>query len=348
MKQEGFEKIERYIRGSSDLDEKKYVESIFLNGEKNLYFRNRLYKDWESFLDDNSRLSEDDLNQVLERIHYILWKNETLKKNRPGQRILRFYKNAAAGLLIPLMIAASLVFNYLPSKKGTLTGQNISSAIYAPIGSRVSFTLPDGTVGMLNSGSRLTYSLPFKDDRHVKLEGEAWFEVTRDEKHPFNINAGNSNVIVLGTKFNISAYPAEDYIEVVLRDGKVELKNNENSETNLILPSERLISRNGNVTKTMVDPEKYIAWTQGKLVFRGDPMNEVVRRLERWYNVSITIADKELEKYSFRATFQDDALDEVLRCLALTSPIGYKKTVRTLLEDGTYEKEKITIYKMNI
>ena len=73
-------------------------------------------------------------------------------------------------------------------------------------------------------------------------------------------------------------------------------------------------------------------------------MAEVARRMERWYNIKIVIADKELENYSFRATFEDDKIEEVLRLLSLTSPIRYHITSRKLLADGTYQKEKVTIY----
>ncbi len=99
---------------------------------------------------------------------------------------------------------------------------NVTSTIYAPFGARVSFSLPDGTTGMLNSGSKLSYSLPFKNNRQIKLEGEAWFEVRHDEEYPFEIRTGNSTLKVLGTSFNMSAYPDENYVEVVLQNGKVE------------------------------------------------------------------------------------------------------------------------------
>ncbi len=110
------------------------------------------------------------------------------------------------------------------------------------------------------------------------------------------------------------------------------------------LPLERLVFQNGNISKSVTDPAKYNAWTEGKLVFRGDLMTEVARRIERWYNVKICLADQEIEKYSFRATFEDDKLEDVLRFLSLTSPIRYQITPRKLLPDGTYEKEKVTIY----
>jgi len=93
------------------------------------------------------------------------------------------------------------------------------------------------------------------------------------------------------------------------------------------------------------DPSKYKAWTDGKLVFRGDDMAEVAARIGRWYNVKVILASRELEKFSFRATFEDDSLEEVLRLLKMTSPIGYKITPRVMKSDGTFEKETITLYK---
>jgi ferric-dicitrate binding protein FerR (iron transport regulator) len=215
------------------------------------------------------------------------------------------------------------------------------------MGSRVSFNLPDGTKGVLNGGSTLSYSLPFSRNRNIKLEGEAWLEVKHDDKHPFLVNAGNSMVKVVGTSLNVSTYPNENYIEVVLRDGKVQFIGGDNEKAVTMLPSERLIYQQGQISKSVVDPEKYNGWIEGKLVFRSDSMAEVVRRIERWYNVTIVLADKELEKYTFRATFQDDNLQDVLKFLAMTSPISYRINPRKVLSDGTYKKEEIIIYKRN-
>jgi transmembrane sensor len=148
----------------------------------------------------------------------------------------------------------------------------------------------------------------------------------------------------LGTSFNISAYPAENYVEIVLQNGKVEFLDNIGEKKTTMFPSERLIYKNGNIAKSFTDPAKYNAWTEGKLVFRGDPMDEVSRRIERWYNVKVVLADKELERYSFRATFEDDNLKDVLRFLSMTSPIRYQIIPRKAMPDGTYEKEEVTIY----
>jgi ferric-dicitrate binding protein FerR (iron transport regulator) len=344
LKQTDFEKIDRYIKGVANDSERNYVESLFLDGETNLYFSNCLNKDWEQLLKENSS-PEVNLSQILDRIHHIIRKKEIEKRQKPLQKIIRGYMKAAAILLIPLLVSGTLYYFYQSGKYKTGTDQMSASMIYAPMGSRVTFNLPDGTKGMLNSGSHLSYSLPFTDNRHVALEGEAWFEVVKDEDHPFEISAGNSSVKVLGTSFNLNAYPAENYLEVVVQEGKVEFL--ENKERVTVVPSERLIVQDGKTFKFVVDPSKYNAWTEGKLVFRGDPMAEVARRIERWYNVKINLASQELEKYSFRATFQDDSLDDVLRFLAMTSPIRYKISPRILTPDGTYKKEEVSIYKIN-
>jgi len=343
LKQEDFDKIERYIKGVADDSEKKYVESLFLNGEENLYLRDRVHKEWDIMF-SNPTTTEVNLSHLLDRIHHLIRKKETLKRQKPVQKFLHMYRKIAAILIIPLIIAGGITYSLMGKYRIPVKDQLVSSTIYAPLGARVTFNLPDGTKGMLNSGSHLSYSLPFTNNRKINLDGEAWFEVNHDENHPFVISVGNSEVKVIGTSFNLSAYPAENYIEIVLKEGKVEFKDRTVDENIIVLPSERLIFRDGKTNKSSVDPLKYNAWTEGKLIFREDTMSEVARRIERWYNVRIILADKELENYSFRATFEDDSLEEVLRCLALTSPIRFKITPRILMPDGTFNKEEVIIY----
>lgn len=342
LKENDLEKIERYINGQSDNKEKAWVESLFLNGEDNFALKQSLERDWNQTL-KNSSSAGVELNHLLDRIHHKIRKNESLKRQKPVQKLIRLYIRVAAILLIPLMVAGGLYYRH-QGNRNKILADLVNSTIFAPMGSRVTFNLPDGTKGMLNSGSQLSYSLPFDKNRTVTLNGEAWFEVSHDEEHPFEINTGTSKVKVLGTSFDLSAYPEENYVEVVLQEGKVEFQDNTSDEKVTILPSERLVFKNGTISKSLTDPEKYNAWTEGMLVFRGDPMSEVARRIERWYNVEVVLSDQKLENYSFRATFLDDTLEEVLHCLSLTSPISYNISQREQLPDGTYKKEIVTIY----
>lgn len=341
------EKLERYIDGQADDIEKAWVESLFINGEDDDTFRSLLEKDWNLIPDDSSP-SNADLSNLLDRVHHIIRKNEQLKKETRFYRFTRMYMKVAAVLMFPLLIAGSLGYIYMNNKSQQVKERPSNCKIYAPMGARVSFHLPDGTVGMLNSGSSLSYSLPFSNNRQIALIGEAWFEVNHDVKHPFEITAGTSTVKVLGTKFNMCAYPADHFVEVVLKEGKVEYLNKEILKKAVIYPSERLVFQNGKISRSVIDPSKYNAWINGELIFKGDPMIEVARRIEYWYNIKVKLHDKELEKYSFRATFKDDNLEEVLRFLSMTSPIRYQITPRKLMSDGTYDKEKVTIYLKQI
>ncbi len=343
MKEIDLEIIQRYVNGLTVNSEDAIVESFFLHGEENESLRRLLEEDWNSINHDTS-IPEVDLSHLLDRVHHMIRIKEQQKKQSLLRRLTRIYIKVAAILLLPLMVAGGLIYWSIGTQDKPITEQPVSSTIYAPLGARVSFLLPDGTSGMLNSGSHLKYSLPFNNNRQVTLEGEAWFVVKKDQVHPFEINAGISTIKVLGTSFNVMAYPVDNYVEVVLQEGKVDFLDNQSGKKVSLLPSERLVFRSGNINRYTIDPAKYSAWTEGKMVFNNDPMSEVARRIERWYNVEVILADKGLEKYSFRGTFEDDKLEEVFRLLALTSPIRYKITPRMLLPDGTYEKEKVTVY----
>jgi len=334
------EKIERYIDGQADDKDAAWINNLFLNGEDNDTLRDSLKRDWGRIIGNDSP-PDVNLGHILDRVHHIIRKNEGLDRQKPLRKLLRIYMRAAAILLLPVLITG-VVFSYLENRK--TAEQTVNYSMYAPLGSRISFNLPDGTTGMLNSGSRLNYSIPFNRNRNVSLEGEAWFDVYHDTKHPFEIISGTSTVRVSGTRFNISAYPEESYVEVVLEEGKVSYMNKEISKEIFISPSERLIYKDGNFSKSVADPAKYNAWTEGKLIFRGDPMAEVARRIERWYNVKVILSDKELEKYSFRGIFLDDSLEDVLKFLCMTSPIRYSISPRELQPDGTYRKTEVTIY----
>ena len=354
LKQNEIETLRRYLSEQVSKEDDEMVEALLQNGEDNRELKQMLEKEWLEL----SKVSHEQTS-VLERIyaHIFLKINETQMQSQKTffKQVISFYAKAAAILFIPILLASLAGFYFLSHKTPLNVAEDIrveqeffTNTVVAPLGSRVSFILPDSTVGMLNSGSKLTYSIPFNNNRSISLEGEAWFDVKYDQNHPFVITAGNSSVKVLGTSFNINAYPVEDYIEVVLSEGKVEFKGNINDTTTVtIYPSERLTYKNGNTNKDIIDPLKYCGWIDGKLMFRGDPMTEVARRLERWYNIKVNIANKELEQYSFRGTFIDDSLEEVLKLLAMTSPISYRISPRRLLPDGTYDKETVTIYLRN-
>jgi ferric-dicitrate binding protein FerR (iron transport regulator) len=343
LKVEDSNKIKRYIAGLSDERERKEIESHFMSENIDSDFKKSLEEDFNAVISETPS-DEIKIDHILNSIYHKIHEKDVIERRKPIQQFLNFYMRVAAVLLIPALVAGILFRNHDPaSASKTENSELVRSTIFAPLGSRLSFDLPDGTTGMLNSGSSITYSLPFANNRHIDLIGEAWFEVSHDAEHPFIINALNSTIKVLGTSFNLSAYPEENYVELILNRGEVEFLNKSANQKITVHPSERLLLENGKIDRSAIDTSKYNGWINGKLIFRGDPMGEVARRIMRWYNVDIVLSDKQLENYSFRGIFKDDKLEDILTFLAMTSPIEYKIIPRKIMLDGTFRKEKIII-----
>ncbi len=340
-------KLENYLRGDSNLEEQKYIYALFSENEENNKFKQWVKAEFLKYF--NSELDVDyDLMPLLDKIYHILHETEIKRKQKTIYRIYRWYAAASAILLIPLLILGGIWINKQANYRSAFMEESVSTTIIAPLGSRINFSLPDGTIGWLNSGSTLHYSVPFTTDRKIKLNGEAWFDVADNEENPFEIAAGNSTITVFGTKFNLNAYPDEKYMEVALEEGKVSFSLPNLSSDVEMKDNERLVFSNDEINIYRENVSKYGAWREGKLMFRGDSMVEVARRIERWYNVEIVLVDKILEDYIIRGTFQDDSIDEVLKYLSMTSPIKYKIIERVEHEDGSIEKKKILIYAKHL
>jgi transmembrane sensor len=348
IQQSDIEKLVSFSKGLSDAEETRYIYSLFAEKEDSNELKYYIKDEWKKYFENNEGENYN-LSYLLDRIHQRMHFIENRNKQTLTRKIYRWYSVAAAILLVPLLIAGGIWFTKEPAVEKVYVAENpISSTIHAPLGSRISFELPDGTQGWLNSGSSLEYQLPFSNNRQVAIQGEAWFDVANDASNPFEVTAGNSIVKVLGTKFNLNAYPEENYVEVVLEEGKVEFAVPENSCAVELKPNERLIYNNDSVHIAMTDPSKYSAWVEGKLMFRSDPMPEVARRIERWYNVEVELVDKDLKKDIIRGTFLDDSLEDVLRYVSMTSAIRYRIIDRKILDDGTFQKKKVLLYRKNM
>ena len=211
-------------------------------------------------------------------------------------------------------------------------------------GSKSKVQLPDGTVVWLNSGSRLTYNESADGRlREAQLSGEAYFEVAKDKKRPFIIHTGTIDVKVLGTAFNLRAYPDEKTTETALIHGSVEIKLLDKPDQKFILkPNEKLVVQNKKVedaTTAAVVPlithsrlhklehDSSIAetsWSNNKLAFDEERLDEIARKLERWYGVQVIITDEALkEEATYSSTFEGEGLEEVLKALQFTGKFKY-------------------------
>jgi transmembrane sensor len=166
-----------------------------------------------------------------------------------------------------------------------------------PYGKTSELLLPDGTKVWLNAGSRMVYPEFFVDKtREVFLVGEAYFDVENNEKQPFVVQTTDIRIKVLGTQFNVSAYPSDNVIETVLTEGKITLEQNNSKlfgETTELIPGQLAAFHKTERTTALcsVDPENYTLWKVGLLKFESTDLSRLIKKLERYYNIRFRYDD---------------------------------------------------------
>ena len=209
-------------------------------------------------------------------------------------------------------------------KQLSYTGQVASETLAynelsIPYGKQFQLTLSDGTLVHLNAGSSLRYPVKFLEgkSREVFLVGEAFFDVAKDEAHPFIVNAMALNVEVIGTQFNVSSYPEDHSSQVVLVEGSVGLytKDQNSSAEKVVLTPGHM----GEWDKTKeefsiqkVNINQYTSWRKGELMFRNSTFKQMLKTLERHYNVVIVNKNKEVEEILFNASFKKEPIENIL------------------------------------
>jgi len=262
----------------------------------------------------------------------------------------RFSKQliAACTLLFVMVTAGIVAYRQNANNKTDYNTQILSGGAM-----RKKVILPDGTQVWLNSESKLTYDKDMikRGTRQVQLVGEAFFDVFHDKAHPFIIHTNKISVKVLGTAFNVKAYPHDAKTETTLLRGSIELTvNNRNAEKVILKPSEKfaLIDREEkaelqhkpaaavvpdvtmmvqNVVPVKVSGKEYteeVSWVSNQLVFNNETFEELVPKLERWYNVKFDIENEEIKAYHFTGAFTTEKLKDALMAMKLIKPFNFK------------------------
>lgn len=215
------------------------------------------------------------------------------------------------------------------------TGENhqeqlVYNTLTVPYGKRFEIQLSDGTVVHLNAGTSLKYPVKFikGKQRTVFLKGEAFFNVTKDKAHPFIVNSDGLDVQVLGTQFNMSSYPEDSNTDVVLVEGSVYLSAVKDKGNSIILEpgfkgSINKFSQNKIETKPVIT-SIYTAWIDGELVFRNITFKDMLKRMERHYNIEIVNNNSELKEEKFNASFRKEPIEKILEYFRITYGIDYE------------------------
>ena len=252
--------------------------------------------------------------------------------SKPGMFIRQFMKYAAAILVIAgIGFAAFEVFR-TPNKVIETPVKMLVAGTGAHPDAVTKITLPDGSVVKLNANSSIEYPEKFiAGTRDVKLSGEAFFEVTKDSLHPFRIETTHAAVEVLGTSFNVSAYPEADRVEVNVETGKVRLSPKEISNRQpspaILYAGKRGLLRvsDGEIVKSEMLYPNYASWLTRTISFQRTPLSEVCRVIGNTYQVNIRPGNPDIGRLLYTANFANLNSEYIIEVIARTHHLQIKK-----------------------
>lgn len=288
-----------------------------------------LEKQWEN----GAGMTTADKSEKDEMLHKIR-ENKSLDKGLVrsiNQRLMR-----VAAVLILLIAVGSVLYIFTDIDKKLQFNKITYIEKVNPKGQRSKIILPDNSVVWLNADSKIQYAEDFlkQEKRLLKLTGEAYFDVSHNPKKPFTIQIDEINVNVLGTRFNVRAYPEYSNIQTTLLQGRVSLLNKSNNQVSYLEPGDMgVYQKEGKsiLVRRQVDVDKMIAWKEGKLIFDNDPFTYIAAELERWYDIDIKIDEDLKGKYRYTMTITDESIQEVCNLIQETTPVDVRIT-----EDQVY------------
>lgn len=313
----------------------KEVEEIIQNSIRDDHTKN-LWKDQDVLNRIKSRIYEIDTDNVKTAINkrdgrkssIITLDNENIKRDKTSTKSARKWLKIAASIIL-LAACTAILWQIVPLQKQDVNEtQDMFLQKSTNRGQKLSFYLDDGTKVKLNSSSELTWRR-FKqgDIREVNLKGEAYFEVVKNPSKPFIVKTGDINTVVLGTSFIVREDTENSRLTVALKNGSVGVRKNtlEDNEQIILEPGEKVefdLVDDSNEIKLLNKDESF-GWAEGLLYFNENSFEEVVKRLEQWYDVDIKVVNNvTTKKYSTR--FKNENLENVLNGLSFVNDFDYE------------------------
>ncbi|MEG1563145.1 MAG: FecR family protein [Bacteroides sp.] len=259
--------------------------------------------------------------------HKVLHTIQQKKAGRFRKAVTRYSWVASLALLLLCGTLTAVLF----------TRPDVAERMYVVNSGRQSMDsvrLPDGTFVMLNAGSRLTYPEVFTgENREVTLSGQAFFQVEKDEKHPFIVKTNGFNVTALGTSFEVFSFDQDESAETILLGGKVKVETIDKADQTVtgkyfLNPNEKLTyTGKKEVQIESVDANSYSAWRMGgRLSFKNEKLSMILPRLEKWYGQKIICPQKVADYYRFTFTVRTEPLELILNIMSNSAPLSYTLT----------------------
>lgn len=364
------EQLVKYLTGTAVDIERDVALNWIRQSEKN-----RRYFDELKFIYEATKTVQVNNNYnpdlFWERVKSKHYKDLALKlrgENKNEKRI--FFRDLLKyAALIFLAISIGFTgFRYFKYQKAEITTNEVWNNIEAPYGSKIYLTLLDGSKIWLNAGSTLRYSSLFgQNNRKVFLDGEAYFNVTKDTSKQFIVSTSHLDVKVYGTEFNVKAYSSEDIIQTTLVQGSIKLEgdlivkgrnhpitlepnqmatyyiSDKNSGKNkdairAHLESKTPENENLIISKDVI-PIVYTSWKDQQWFIDREPLSSLATKFERRFNIKFVFQSKNLLDYKFTGTLKDETLEQVLNLMKLSAPIQYQiENHQVILSENKYFK----------
>ncbi len=321
-----------YLAGKTNIEEvqilRKWLNESPTNKKqfkiiKNYWENNR----WEIEVDDKDKLFEKLKHKIqLDNTPVISIKYQPPKREVSTHR----YRLIGIAASFLLLISAGIYFFQTEFNQPAPINQVATIIKQNPAGQKSRITLPDGTTVWLNSESSISYPESFNStQRDIDLQGEAYFEVSKDALRPFTVHSGHFDVTVLGTSFDIASYTGDQSARVSLIEGQVRVNiTNQNAlDYNAVYlkPGEELMYNklSNQIQKHSFDLEYVVAWKEGILVLNNNTFPELKEKLERWYGVTINVEGTPPDNFIVKGKFEDEYLDNVFKTLQFGRHFSY-------------------------
>lgn len=309
-----------YIAGKASEKERQKILDWIEENEANRKTFNRLKNLWVLSHLPQTKADEKNIKKFSSRLH---------RKINIKQLV---WWSAAASVILLISLTAYQKINHYESQIEFLNNQQVTELEYKTNkGIKGKITLPDGSVISLNSDSYLKCPSKFSgDSRNIEFSGEGFFEVVKNPEKPMIIKLDNDiKVIVKGTKFNLSSYKNDKNVSALLLSGAITIiKDGQQGNKEIhVKPNEKIyiakIDKKINLTEP-IEILPTIGWKDGWLIFDETPMDEVLRKLERWHGIQFVVEDKEVLKQRFTARFKEESISQILEMMNKVSLISYE------------------------
>lgn len=335
------DRLVHYLAGECTDEEKKEIEAWIAADAAHKRYVERLRKVWQAAAKTPPGVGNIDRmwNKLRDRIGP-LEKSSAEKGERPSRsyqprsgRHSMWRQYSRIGAIATFVVVLALIAGQALDEFEVEPEESAMREVATETGQRARVTLHDGTQVTLNAESKLTLPVEFaEDERVVHLQGEAYFQVISDKERPFKIKVKGAVTEVLGTKFNVGAYPDEPDVEVVVDEGKVAVHpEGGRGDQEVLLEAHQLAQlsrKEEHIVRREVNVSDYLAWMDGRLVFRDAPIEEVARKLRRWYGLEVELAPTLQDVDRLNASFKEESVEEVLNIIAETLNLRYERNGR--------------------